>query len=183
MEYAASAQLRRTMYLAYHHRAYPTNVSVLRQLLQARHVATALGYRSLADLVSADMMIGSATKTRTLLNEMDTASRERAKREFDLLQSFVHSRNPSALPLSALDGRTGRSVSACRLPLRLTECTTLLSLQLVGDRSLANSWPLLSCRVRPAKAVIVWDKSVNTYDVYDFGEKVGRVYLDMLPRD
>ena len=29
----------------------------------------------------------------------------------------------------------------------------------------------------------VWDPSVHVYDVYDFGAKAGRIYLDMHPRE
>jgi len=29
----------------------------------------------------------------------------------------------------------------------------------------------------------VWDRSVHAYDVYDKGQKAGRIYLDMHPRE
>jgi thimet oligopeptidase len=53
MSYAASAKLRRRMYLAYNDRGYPANKQVLLDLLAAREeMAGLLGFRSWADLAT-----------------------------------------------------------------------------------------------------------------------------------
>ena len=59
MSYAASAKLRRKMYLAYSDRGYPSNQKVLLDLLAAREeMASLLGFRSWADLATVDQMMG-----------------------------------------------------------------------------------------------------------------------------
>ena len=40
---------------------------------------------------------------------------------------------------------------------------------------------LFHLEFRPATDAVVWDPSVHAYDVYDGGQKAGRIYLDMHP--
>ncbi len=47
-----------------------------------------LGFRSWADLATADQMMGSAANVRTFLAKLDEASREGAKREHELILEF-----------------------------------------------------------------------------------------------
>jgi thimet oligopeptidase len=42
---------------------------------------------------------------------------------------------------------------------------------------------LFHLEFRPATDAVVWDPSVHAYDVYDGGQKAGRIYLDMHPRE
>ena len=61
MTFAANAALRERMFLAYNTRAYPDNRQILLDLLRTRQeIATVLGFRSWADLATADQMMGSA---------------------------------------------------------------------------------------------------------------------------
>src|SRR5208337_909000 len=58
MTFAASAALRERMFLAYNSRAYPANREVLLGLLATRQeIANVLGFRSWADLATADQMM------------------------------------------------------------------------------------------------------------------------------
>ena len=104
MSYAKSSRLRREMFLAYNNRAYPANEAVLLDLLSTRmKIANALGYKTWADLATADQMMGSAENMRKFLNEVDEATRARSDREYKLLTDFVQSKDPHALPLSQSD--------------------------------------------------------------------------------
>ena len=76
MTFAASAALRERMFLAYNTRAYPANQQILLDLLVTRQeIATVLGFRSWADLATADQMMGSAANVRTFLAKLNEASR------------------------------------------------------------------------------------------------------------
>ena len=95
MTFAASAALRERMFFAYNTRAYPANRQVLLDLLATRQeIATVLGFRSWADLATADQMMGSAANARTFLAKLDEASREGARREFAMVSKFVGEREP-----------------------------------------------------------------------------------------
>jgi thimet oligopeptidase len=101
MTFAASAALRERMFLAYNTRAYPVNQQILLDLLATRQeIATVLGFRSWADLATADQMMGSAANVRTFLAKLDEASRDGARREHELIVDFARTRQPG---LTAID--------------------------------------------------------------------------------
>ena len=101
MTFAASAALRERMFFAYNTRAYPTNQQILLDLLATRQeIATVLGFRSWADLATADQMMGSAANVRTFLAKLNEASLEGARREHELILEFARQRQPA---LAAID--------------------------------------------------------------------------------
>jgi len=101
MTFATNAALRERMFLAYNTRAYPANKQILLDLLATRQeIATVLGFRSWADLATADQMMGSAANARTFLAKLDEASREGAGSELELILKFARERQPD---LEAID--------------------------------------------------------------------------------
>ncbi len=59
-----------------------------------------LGFRSWADLATADQMMGSAANVRTFLRKLEEASRDGAVREFEQVMEFVRTKQPD---LKAID--------------------------------------------------------------------------------
>jgi thimet oligopeptidase len=101
MTFAASAELRKKMFLAYNTRAYPANRQLLLDLLATRQeIASVLGFRSWADLATADQMMESAANVRTFLAKLDEASREGARDEHAQVLAFARDRQPE---LSEID--------------------------------------------------------------------------------
>src|ERR1039458_4011422 len=101
MTFASSAALRERMFFAYNTRAYPVNQQILLDLLATRQeIASVLGFRSWADLATADQMMGSAANVRTFLAKLDDASLEGARREHELILDFARKRQPE---LTAID--------------------------------------------------------------------------------
>ncbi len=83
------------MFLAYNTRAYPANKQILLDLLATRQeIATVLGFRSWADLATADQMMGSAANVRAFLAKLNQASLEGARREHELVLDFARQRQP-----------------------------------------------------------------------------------------
>ena len=96
MTFASSGTLRESMFLAYNTRAYPVNQQILLDLLATRQqIATILGFRSWADLATADQMMGSAANVRTFLAKLNEASREGARREHELVLAFTRKHEPN----------------------------------------------------------------------------------------
>jgi thimet oligopeptidase len=185
LTYAKSAKLRRAMFLAYANRAYPQNVDVLKQLLEARQeLATTLGFTTWADLATADQMIGSAANMRAFLDQVDTASRDRAKREFDLLQAFAKSKDPAALPMTLSDSAYwGELYRRSAYDFDSQSVRPYFAYTEVEAGILKTASRLFHLEFRAAPDAPVWDPSVHAYDVFDAGQKAGRIYLDMHPRD
>jgi thimet oligopeptidase len=192
MSYAASRELRRKMYLAYNDRGYPANKQVLLDLLAAREeMAGLLGFRSWADLATVDQMMGSAAKMRGFLNEVEVAARETAQREFAELEAFVREKDASALPLTLSDARFWEEqYRRAKLDFDSQSVRPYFPYEPVEAGILDTAGRLFGVRfVRNAEAT-VWAEGVKAFDVVDnlagskeFGEVVGRIYLDMHPRE
>src|ERR1039457_845270 len=89
------------MCLAYNPRAYPANQQILLDLLVTRQeIADVLGFRSWADLATADQMMASAVNARAFLAKLNEASLEGARREHELILGFTRQRQPE---LTAID--------------------------------------------------------------------------------
>ncbi len=192
MSYAASKSLRRKMYLAYNDRGYPANKQVLLDLLAAREeMAELLGFRSWADLATVDQMMGSAAKMRGFLNEVEVAAREVAQREFTELEAFVKSRDAAALPLTLSDARFWEEqFRRDRYDFDSQSVRPYFPYEPVEAGILATAGRLFGVRfVRNAEET-VWDAAVKAFDVVDVipgsateFDVVGRIYLDMHPRE
>jgi thimet oligopeptidase len=185
MSYAKSGKLRRAMFLAYNERAYPANKSVLENLLEARQeVASTLGFKTWADLATADLMMASAKNMLKFLDEVDDASRDRAKHEFDLLQEFARGNDSSALPLTASDaGYWNEQYRRTAYSFDSQSVRPYFPYAQVEAGILKTASRLFHLEFRKVAKADVWDRSVHAYDVYDKGQKAGRIYLDMHPRE
>ncbi len=192
MSYAVSPQLRRKMYLAYNDRGYPANKQVLLDLLALRQeMAELLGFRSWADLATVDQMMGSAANMRKFLGEVETAARETAHHEFTELAAFVRERDPKALPLSLSDARFWEEqFRRARYDFDSQSVRPYFPYTPVEAGILATAGKLFRVRFDRALDAPVWDPAVKAFHVIDDdeasakkGETVGRIYLDMHPRE
>jgi thimet oligopeptidase len=187
MSYAASEKLRRKMYLAYSDRGYPVNQQVLLELLAAREeMASLLGFRSWADLATVDQMMGSAAQMRAFLGEVEAAARETAHKEFEELETFVRVRKPAALPLTLSDARYWEEqYRRERFDFDSQSVRPYFPYEQVEAGILATAGKLFGVRFERVKET-VWAEGVKAFDVVDSLGKdgvVGRIYLDMHPRE
>src|SRR5665213_1378889 len=188
MNYAASAKLRRRMYLAYNDRGYPANKQVLHDLLSLRQeMARLLGFRSWADLATVDQMMGSAANMRSFLKEVEAAARETAAHEFAELEAFVAVHNREALPLTLSDARFWEEqYRREKYDFDSQSVRPYFPYEQVEAGILATAGKLFGVRFDYAPDAPVWDASVKAFDVVDaLGNDgvVGRIYLDMHPRE
>jgi thimet oligopeptidase len=188
MNYAASPALRRRMYLAYNDRGYPANKQVLHDLLSLRQeMAELLGFRSWADLATVDQMMGSAANMRSFLNEVEAAARETAKHEFAELEGFVAVHDREALPLTLSDARFWEEqYRRERYDFDSQSVRPYFPYEQVEAGILATAGKLFGVRFELAPDAPVWDASVKAFNVVDaLGADgiVGRIYLDMHPRE
>jgi thimet oligopeptidase len=189
MSFATSADLRRRMYIAYSSRAYPQNTQVLKDLLEARQqLATLLGYKHFADLATADEMIGSPAHVEELIDQVDEASRPAAAREYAELLSFAQKRQPGVTNLSFADQSYWREqYRRSRYDFDAQSVRPYFPYAQVQQGILTTAARLFHVSFQPVKDAVVWDSSVDTFDVIDAapgtaGKRLGRIYLDMHPR-
>ena len=191
MSYAASAALRRDLYLQYNDRGYPANKQVLLDLLAAREeMAQVLGFRSWADLATVDQMMGSAENMRHFLGEVEDAARETALREWTELESFVRERDPEALPLKLSDARFWEEqFRRARYDFDSQSVRPYFPYEAVEAGVLATAGKLFGVRFERNSDASVWDSAVKAFEVFDTAHNatstapIGRFYLDMHPRE
>jgi thimet oligopeptidase len=189
MSYAVSPELRRRMYLAYSGRGYPANAQVLLDLLAGREeMAGLLGFRSWADLATVDQMMGSAAEMRKFLDSVEEAARETAHIEFAELERFVRERDPGALPLTLSDARYWEEqFRRARYDFDSQSVRPYFPYEQMEAGILATAGKLFGVKFVRAEDAVVWDAAVKAFDVMDAlvedGEVVGRIYLDMHPRE
>ncbi|MFC5864099.1 M3 family metallopeptidase [Acidicapsa dinghuensis] len=186
MTFAKSDALRERMFLAYNTRAYPANGAILLDLLKARQeIATVLGFRSWADLATADQMMGSAANVRSFIGKLEEASRAGAKQEFEMVQAFVKRQKPELTTLNAASrGYWYEQYRREAYNFDSQSVRPYFPYLQVEQGVLETASKLFGVRFRKSAAP-GWDADVTVYDVFDVdGEtRVGRFYLDMHPRD
>jgi thimet oligopeptidase len=184
MTFATSAALRERMFLAYNTRAYPTNKQILLDLLATRQeIATVLGFRSWADLATADQMMGSAANVRTFLAKLNEASRAGAVREYEMVMAYARQRQPE---LTAIDitsrGYWYEQFRRDAFDFDSQSVRPYFPYAQVEAGVLQTAARLFKVEFRPSDAP-GWDPAVSVFEVFDGGKPVGRFYLDMHPRE
>ena len=184
MTFASNAALRERMFLAYNTRAYPANQQILLDLLATRQeIATILGFRSWADLATADQMMGSAANVRTFLSKLNDASLDGARREHELILNFARQRHSE---LAAIDmtsrGYWYEQFRRSAFDFDSQSVRPYFPYAQVQAGVLETAARLFKVEFRPSTA-LAWHRSVSVFEVFDADRHVGRFYLDMHSRD
>ncbi len=184
MTFGASAALRERMFLAYNTRAYPANKQILLDLLGTRQeIASILGFRSWADLATADQMMGSAANVRTFLAKLNEASLEGARREHELIVEFAGGREAGLREIDITSrGYWYEQFRRARFDFDSQSVRPFFPYAQVEAGVLETAARLFKVEFRRSTAP-GWDPAVSVFDVFDSGSQVGRFYLDMHPRE
>jgi thimet oligopeptidase len=188
MTYAKNAGVRRTMFLAYHTRAYPQNKELLLSLLKTRQeLATILGYKSWADLATADQMMQSAERMQSFLNELEAASRVGAEREFAMVFDFARQQQPDLKEIDlAARGYWYEQYRRSAFQFDSQSVRPYFPYAQVEPGILRTAEKLFHVRFEQDKEAEVWHPSVTAWKVFNAGadaKQIGLFYLDMHPRD
>jgi thimet oligopeptidase len=184
MTFARSAALRERMFLAYNTRAYPANQQILLDLLATRQeIAVVLGFRSWADLATADQMMGSAANVRTFLGKLDQASREGAHREHELILAFTRHEQPELKEIDiASRGFWYEQFRRAEFDFDSQSVRPYFPYAQVEAGVLDTAARLFKVEFRSSSKK-GWDPAVSVYEVFEGDSIVGRFYLDMHPRE
>jgi len=183
--FSNSAELRGRLYLAAQQVGYPANTETLRGLLARREeLASLLGYPTWADFAMADQMIGSPAKLAEYLSKIDAASREPGAREDAALLAFARQREPSMPKISAADARYWQEqYRRARFSFDSQSVRPYFPYTQVERGVIATAATLFHVDIKAVAGVHAWHPSVTTYDVFDGKVRLGRIYLDMHPRE
>ncbi len=184
MTFAANSSLRERMFLAYNTRAYPANRQVLLDLLATRQeIASILGFRSWADLATADQMMQSAANVRTFLEKLNEASRDGAKHEHKLVLDFARERHGNLKEIDITSrGYWYEQFRRAAFDFDSQSVRPYFPYAQVEAGVLKTAAQLFKVEFRRSQAT-AWHRSVSVFDVFEGGVHVGRFYLDMHPRE
>ena len=190
--YARKAQTREAMWRAFMTRAAPQNIAVLeRLLLKRQELAHTLGYANWADYATENKMIGSGQAASAFIERITAAAGPRAAKEKQLLLERKRKDVPGAKQLEPWDiVYYGERVKAERYRFDAQEARPYFEAGRVFQGVLDVSGKLFDISYRPVENAVVWHADVRTYDVIagpSFGDRagksLGRIYLDLHPRD
>ena len=185
MTFASDSGLRQRMFLAYNTRAYPANRPLLLELLALRQqVATILGFSSWADLATANQMMGSAAKLKQFISDLEAASREGAKKEYEMVLAFARKQEPGLTNLKSSDrGYWYEQFRRDAFDFDSQSVRPYFPYESVQKGILETAARLFHVAFQPNHEVAVWHPHVTAWDVLDHGRVIGRFYLDMHPRE
>ncbi len=185
MTYAKDGKAREKLWRTYRQRAFPANQEVLQQLIAKRHeLATLLGYESWAAYTTETKMTRTQKTASEFIDRLADATQARAKQEFADLLARKKKDVPSAKTLEPWDQDYYEDrLRAERFGFDSQQVRPYLEYSRVkaGVMDITSRiWGITYQRAADAK---VWHSEVEAYDVLDNGTLLGRIYLDMHPRD
>ena len=190
--YAKKASTREAMWRAFANRAAPQNVVLLeRMLVKRQELARTLGYANWADYVTENKMIGSGKAASDFIERITAASGNRAAKEKQLLLDRKRRDIPGGKALDPWDVVFYiERVKAERYHFDAQKARPYFEAGRVFQGVLDVSGKLFDISYRPVENAVVWHPDVRTYDVIagpsfgdGAGKSLGRVYLDLHPRE
>jgi len=185
MEMAHDADARRDLVAADYARAFPANDEVLRELLAARHrKAELLGLASFADVATQRMMMPNGDAIGAFIDEVNLAARPAALRDVERLLERKRQDDPSATTITVFDSTYYMErIKAEELGVDSNEVRKYLDFGKVRQGVLDLTAELFGFEFVPVPDANSWHADVDVLDVVEDGERMGRIYLDMHPRE
>lgn len=183
-EFSPNWELRTKLTDLYNQLAYPANDAVLKELLQLRREQAALlGYDSWPDYEVETRMVKSGKNVEQFLSEVDAASKTAADAEYPVLLERLQRDDEAAEAVLASDFFYLLSVLKNELHgVDAQEVRSYLTYDRVLPGVLDTTTKLLGITFAPVE-IDTWHEDVLSYDVHNNGALIGRVHLDMHPRD
>ena len=186
MQYAEDDDLRRELYVAFRSRGDVANEAALRDILALRaEKAALLGYADWADYITADKMIKSGQRAADFLDKVWKLAAPRADQDYAELLRQLRLHHPDATTVADWQKTwLEHLVKIERYEVDASEVRQYFPYQRVLEGLLAITSEIFAIAyVRVPDDPAVWHPSVVTYDVVRGEVKLGRIYLDMHPRE
>ena len=184
LTYASDGAARRALTVVNNTRAVPRNVEVLGAMLRKREeLARLLGYPNWAEYVTEDKMSGSASAVRDFIDRAGDACAQSAATEYADLLAAKRRDDPKATFLGTWDTTYYiERVKAERYRFDGRELRPYFEYRAVRQAILDLASELFGLAFTPVD-VALWHPSVETFDVSVDETPMGRISLDMFPRE
>lgn len=183
-EYARDRSVRHALVGAYNDLAWPENEPVLAELLAVRaERAVLLGYGDWADFETETRMIGSSAAVAAFLDRVATAAAPAAAAEYERVLERLRRDDPDAESVTIADfWYVLSTLKREEYDVDAQLVRSYFRFDRVLQGVLSTTGRLLDVEYVPVD-VPSWHDDVRTYDVVRAGERLGRIHLDLHPRD
>jgi thimet oligopeptidase len=186
MTYAESNARRRELYVASRSRGDQKNERALRQILALRREKSSLlGYPSWADYATEDKMMKSADQAASFIERVVKTASKRAKADYaELLRYKKKLIDPKATRVEDWEKSwLENKVKADAYQFDAQVVRPYFPYAQVKQGLLDITAELYGVEYVPAAGVTLWHADVEAYEVMQGGKKIGRIFLDMHPRE
>ncbi len=185
LTYAANRELRRDYHRVAMQRAHPENEPELATMLRLRHdLAGRLGYANWAAYATEDKMSGSPQRVRGFLDDLVERLAPSVDAELATMLEALRETDPSATEVREYDRlHLVDRLRAERFQVDSRALRSYFEYGRVRDGVLRVAARLFGVSFAPSAGVALWHDSIEAYDMSRDGQLLGRLFLDMHPRD
>ncbi|CAN5913194.1 M3 family metallopeptidase [soil metagenome] len=185
MTYAVDDELRKKLYIAFRSRGDVANETVLQNVLALRsEKAMLLGFANWADYITADKMIGSADKAAAFLERVSSLCAPRAEQDFAELLKQAKQIDASATTVKDWQkSYLENLVKLAQYDVDSSEVRQYFPFASVLAGLLDITQEVFGIRYKPVSDARTWHAAIRVFDVSQGQTKLGRIYLDMHPRE
>ena len=183
MTYAKSDDLRKALRLKARSRGYPANKELLEKLIQKRHeLAGVLGFESYAALSMDSQMIGSPVNAQDFLNSIGDALDTPVQDELAIMLARLQEDQPDAESVEVWQSAYIQNLLRLEdYALDSQEVRTYFQYDRVRDGIFKLTEDLFGVEIEPWDTP-TWHEDVETFQIKENGELLGRFYMDNHPR-
>ena len=185
MSFALDAEARRALVIEFSNRAWPANDVVLQELLalRAEH-AKILGFDSWADFDAEVKMIGRGAAIGEFIDQIAAAADESGRRDLAVLLDRLRADRPEANVVDRADSAFyNEVVRRERFDVDAQEVRRYFEFAKVRQGLLDVTNRLFGLSYTRVHDAAPWHEDVAVYDVQLEGAPLGRIYLDLHPRE
>ncbi|HEY5949650.1 MAG TPA: M3 family metallopeptidase [Kofleriaceae bacterium] len=185
MTYATDDELRRELYIKFRSRGDQANEAVLHDVLKLRgEKASLLGYRNWADYITADKMIQSGDRASEFIEKVWKLAAPRAEQDYAELLRTLQTIDPKAKEVADWQKVFLENVvKKERYEVDASEVRQYFPYDRVLAGLLEITSEIFEIKYVAARDAQPWHTTVLVYDVMRGKDKLGRIYLDMHPRE
>jgi thimet oligopeptidase len=185
MTYAKSEAARERLWKTYRQRGAPKNLDVLDRMLTARHeLAGLLGFETWADYITGDKMIGTRQNVESFIARIAAAADARMTADYNEILARKRREVPSATSVNAWDSAYRQEqVKTEQYNFDSQSVRPYFEYTKVRQGVMDLTSRMFGVTYRRVTDAVVWHPDVEAYDVLDGSRVLGRIYLDMYPRD
>jgi thimet oligopeptidase len=185
--FAHDAGVRRELTVAFLDRGWPQNNDLLHEMFALRHeLAGLVGFDDWAEYDADVKMIKRGSAIPEFIDRIADAAAEPARRDLDVLLERYRRHVPEATAIDSADASYYEElVRKEQLQVDAQLVRTYFDFAKVRAGLLEVTGRLFGVRYETVPDATVWAPDVTAYDVLpaDGGDRIGRIYLDLHPRE